>query len=68
MKSREKQEESSAPVSRDVIVKGREDESAVTKHQRQLKLSLNDEIRLKMQERLKVMNESDDDNAINDVN
>ena len=68
MKSREKQEESSARVSRDVIVKGREDESAVTKHQRQLKLSLNDEIRLKMQERLKVMNESDDDNAINDVN
>lgn len=68
MKSREKQEESSAVVSRDVIVKGREDESAVTKHQRQLKLSLNDEIRLKMQERLKVMNESDDDNAINDVN
>ena len=68
MKSREKQEESSAPVIRDVIVKGREDESAVTKHQRQLKLSLNDEIRLKMQERLKVMNESDDDNAINDVN
>ena len=33
----------------EVIVKGTKDESAVTKEQRQLKLSLNDEIRMRMQ-------------------
>lgn len=52
-------------MNRDVIVNGKADESEVTKNQRRLKMSLNDEIRKKMQERLKVMNESDDENLSN---
>lgn len=67
--SREKQErevaEKGNPMNRDVIVNGRADESEVTKNQRRLKMSLNDEIRQKMQERLKVMNESDEENLSN---
>lgn len=66
---REKQEKDTAEkgsvTNRDVIVNGRADESEVTKNQRRLKMSLNDEIRKKMQERLKVMNESDDENLSN---
>lgn len=49
----------------EVIVKGTKDESAITKEQRQLKLSLNDEIRMRMQERLKVMKESDTEDEVN---
>ena len=66
---REKQEKDTAEkgsvTNRDVIVNGRADESEVTKNQRRLKMSLIDEIRKKMQERLKVMNESDDENLSN---
>ena len=66
---REKQEKDTAEkgsvTNRDVIVNGRADESEVTKNQRRLKMSLNDEIRKKMQERLKVMNESDDETLSN---
>ena len=66
---REKQEketvEKGSVMNRDAIVNGRADESEVTKNQRRLKMSLNDEIRKKMQERLKVMNESDDENLSN---
>lgn len=66
---REKQEKDTAEkgsvMNRDVIVNGRADESEVTKNQRRLKMSLNDEIRKKMQERLKVMNESDEENLSN---
>ena len=55
-------------VSLEEIVKGKEGESGVTKTQRQLKMSLNDEIRLKMQERLKIMKESDsEDNGVNEM-
>lgn len=55
-------------VSLEEIVKGKEGESRVTKTQRQLKMSLNDEIRLKMQERLKIMKESDsEDNGVNEM-
>ena len=55
-----KKEKSEEPVqSLDRIVKGGEGESNITKTQRQLKMSLNDEIRLKMQERLRIMRESD---------
>ena len=46
-------------------MKGTKDESAITKEQRQLKLSLNDEIRMRMQERLKVMKESDTEDEVN---
>lgn len=46
-------------------MKGTQDESEVTKVQRQLKLSLNDEIRLRMKERLQVMQESDSDDPGN---
>ena len=49
----------------EVIVKGTKDESVITKEQRQLKLSLNDEIRRRMQERLKVMKESDSEDEVN---
>mgnify|MGYP001776286293 CR=1 FL=1 len=49
----------------EVIVKGTKDESAITKEQRQLKLSLNDEIRMRMQDRLKVMKESDSEDEVN---
>ena len=49
----------------EVIVKGTKDESAITKEKRQLKLSLNDEIRMRMQERLKVMKESDTEDEVN---
>lgn len=49
----------------EVIVKGTKDESVITKEQRQLKLSLNDEIRMRMQERLKVMKESDSEDEVN---
>ena len=49
----------------EVIVKGTKDESVITKEQRQLKLSLNDEIRMRMQERLKVMKESDTEDEVN---
>ena len=49
----------------DEIVKGGKDESAVMQTQRQLKLSLNDEIRMKMQQRLKVMHESDSEEDMN---
>ena len=64
-----KQGDVGASKSLDEIVRGSKDESAVTQTQRQLKLSLNDEIRLKMQERLKVMNESDseEDTNVNDL-
>ena len=49
-------------------MKGKEGESGVMKTQRQLKMSLNDEIRLKMQERLKIMKESDsEDNGVNEM-
>ena len=55
-------------VSLEEIVKGKEAESGVMKTQRQLKMSLNDEIRLKMQERLKIMKESDsEDNGVNEM-
>lgn len=46
-------------------MKGTRDESEVTKTQRQLKLSLNDEIRLKMKERFQVMQESDSEDQGN---
>lgn len=46
-------------------MKGTWDESEVTKTQRQLKLSLNDEIRLKMKERFQVMQESDSEDQGN---
>ena len=49
----------------EVIVKGTKDESVITKEQRQLKLSLNDEIRMRMQDRLKVMKESDSEDEVN---
>ena len=49
----------------EVIVKGTKDESVITKEQRQLKLSLNDEIRMRMQERLKVMKERDSEDEVN---
>ena len=64
-----KQGEMGKNKSLDEIVRGSKDESAVTQTQRQLKLSLNDEIRMKMQERLKVMNESDseEDTNVNDL-
>lgn len=62
MRCREKQPSTNE---RDVVVKGTQDESEVTKNQRQLKLSLNDEIRLKMKERLQVMQESDSDDQEN---
>lgn len=53
----------------ETIVKGTKDEPRITKEQRQLKMSLNDEIRMKMQERLKVMRDSDteEENAVNDM-
>ena len=55
-------------VSLEEIVKGKEGESGGMKTQRQLKMSLNDEIRLKMQERLKIMKESDsEDNGVNEM-
>ena len=56
-RKKEKQEEPVQSLER--IVKGGEGESSITKTQRQLKMSLNDEIRLKMQERLRIMRESD---------
>ena len=64
-----KQGETGKNKSLDEIVRGSKDESTVTQTQRQLKLSLNDEIRMKMQERLKVMNESDseEDTNVNDL-
>ena len=66
---REKQEketvEKGSVMNRDAIVNGRADESEVMKNQRRLKMSLNDEIRKKMQQRLKVMNESDEENLSN---
>ena len=62
MRRREKQPGKSA---REAIVKGTRDESEVTKTQRQLKLSLNDEIRLKMKERFQVMQESDSEDQGN---
>ena len=55
-------------VSLEEIVQGKEGESGITTTQRQLKMSLNDEIRLKMQERLKIMKESDsEDNGVNEM-
>ncbi len=50
-------------------MKGGEGESSITKTQRQLKMSLNDEIRLKMQERLRIMRESDseEDTGVNEM-
>lgn len=57
---RERKKEKEEPTqSLERIVKGGEEESSITKTQRQLKMSLNDEIRLKMQERLRIMRESD---------
>lgn len=51
------------------IVNGSSNESKITQNQRQLKLSLNEEIRMKMQERLKVMQNSDseDEGNVNDL-
>lgn len=49
----------------ETIVKGTKNESKITKEQRQLKMSLNDEIRLKMQERLKIMRDSDSEDESN---
>ena len=49
-------------VSLEEIVKGKEGESGVMKAQRQLKMSLNDEMRLK------IMKESDsEDNGVNEM-
>lgn len=49
----------------ETIVKGTKNESKITKEQRQLKMSLNDEIRLRMQERLKIMRDSDSEDESN---
>ena len=55
-------------VSLEEIVKGKEGESGVMKTHPQHKMTLNDEIRLKMQERLKIMKESDsEDNGVNEM-